>query len=501
VREVTALKRIASASAVWMAAGLAMITLAWADVPPPSGEAARLFCEAETLLRQGDADAAAGRYAEALAASAGDPAIMAGRVRALLQGDRWREAFEEARRFADSKPGDPVLEAALGEALMRGGRLQEADSVLAAQASLERPDPRGLLTLGLLRAAQGRSEGRELVERALSLAPDDRYVLFWASGAASTRAAAVDRLERYLAISEGDDPDRIEAARGKVRLYRALGERPLWLGVERPERMEMPLRLIRGDRGRTLGYGVDAVIGEGRAITLLLDSGSPGLFVGEKALKRMGFEPLAEETLFGGGGDRRHRAVRGTVASVEIGGLKFADCLLTASPDLDRIGFYQGILGLNVFDGYRLTLDLIRLRLLLDREPPEEAAEPYWNVGGQILVAAGDTRGNDGLFLLDTGATRSVVSHGFARSSGAPTREVAAPARGYGGPMQGTLAVRGLTLRFQGIPTPSSTLHALDLSLQSRLGGVELSGFLGLDLLGGRTLILDSRTQTVAVIR
>ena len=41
--------------------------------------------------------------------------------------------------------------------------------------------------------------------------------------------------------------------------------------------------------------------------------------------------------------------------------------------------------------------------------------------------------------------------------------------------------------------------RAIDLSLRSQVGGVEISGFLGLDLLGGKKIVIDTRRRTVAV--
>src|SRR5207249_653620 len=125
-------------------------------------------------------------YSEILADDPSDTASMEGRVRALIAAGSWRSALEEARGFASARPADFSLQAALGEALYRAGRLDEARSVLEPVAAADSPAPRALLALGLVREAEGREEeGNRLLERAVSLVPEDREILFWSAGAAA----------------------------------------------------------------------------------------------------------------------------------------------------------------------------------------------------------------------------------------------------------------------------------------------------------------------------
>jgi predicted Zn-dependent protease len=92
----------------------------------------------------------------------------------------------------------------------RGERLAELQDPTAAQVDeakdlLERarlldPDTRPLLVEGALLAAQGRDEGRALLERAVEREPDN--VLAWSVLASATREA---------------DPARSRAARARMR--------------------------------------------------------------------------------------------------------------------------------------------------------------------------------------------------------------------------------------------------------------------------------------------
>jgi hypothetical protein len=322
-------------------------------------------------------------------------------------------------------------------------------------------------------------------------------VLFGAASCAASNRQALERLHAYLERSQGDDADRIEAARGSRAFLRALGERRTWVPTGRPARVELKLHPL-GRGGALGGHVVEATIGEARTVRLLLDSGSTGLFLVERVAKRCGFEEIAQETTFGGGGDERHRSRRGILPSLALGALRFEGAVATVSRrEIDAQGRYQGIVGVHLFDGYRVTLDLPGNRLVLEPPQPDPQGLPYWNVAGQLVVMAGPDPGPKGLFVVDTGATESLVDGSFAalcpdaRLGG--TREV----RGYGGSLRGARTVAGVRLVLDGTVSRTDRLGVADLSLRSRLSGVEIAGFVGLDVLQDRRVVLDTVARRV----
>jgi len=422
----------------------------------------------------------------------------AGHVRWLIAKDQWKEALAEARALVAETP-DSDASTALGEALYRAGQIDDAGEALAPIAAADDAPARALAQLCLVRAAQGKDgEAAALMERAVAKAPEDPWVAYRASGAARTRARAVSLLETYLEAAQGDDPDRLEGARGTIRLYTALGERKVWVPVASPERVEVPLKPLTGTGG---GFFVEASLANRKKIRLLLDTGSTGLFVVERAVKKGGLTPLSEETVFAGGGAGRTSSSRGLLKKLSIGGLEFADALVTTTRDeFDPQGRIHGVLGLNAFSGYRVTLDLVKGRLILEPCGDDPAGAPYWDVGGQMLVLASAVPGPEGLFLFDTGATRSMIARSFAdRVQGAQV-ERAAAVRTYGGNVAGASAVHGVKLRFLALEGRGGPVYASDLTQRSRLGGVEVSGFLGMDLLDATTIVVDTRARRVAVV-
>jgi hypothetical protein len=71
--------------------------------------------------------------------------------------------------------------------------------------------------------------------------------------------------------------------------------------------------------------------------------------------------------------------------------------------------------------------------------------------------------------------------------------------RTYGGNVAGATVVRGVSLRFLGLVGGTGTVHASDLTQRSRLGGVEVAGFLGMDVLDGSRIVVDTGARRVNV--
>ena len=455
-----------------------------------------------SLLASGDAQRSAEIFAELLGQDPADVASIEGRIRALLRSQRFRSALEEARQHVEAHPERPRVLAALAEALFRAGLFEEIEPLIGRLAERDDAPARALAVLARLYGAEGR-EGPavKLMARAVEAAPDDRDVLYWASGFSVTRARSVELLRRYLELAQGDDPDRVEAARSGIEVLRALEERAIWVSEHRPERSEIPLtRIWDPSSGVTQGFVIRAGLGtKGKPTPLLLDSGSPGLFVIQRVARKRGFEKLALQSQFGGGGDQRHQSARGTFATVTIGDLRFRTALASSNKqEMDPTGRYHGVIGLSVFNGYRVTLDLVDERLILEPHDPRAAGEPYWTVEGQWLVrgAVGEL---SGLLLFDSGATHSAVDRSTAERL--PAVRLGGPIRvqGFGGRIEGARHVQGIEVVFQDLRTGSGPLNALDLSTRSRLGGVELSGFVGLDLLSGRRIVIDTVSRRIAV--
>jgi tetratricopeptide (TPR) repeat protein len=423
------------------------------------------------------------------------------RVHALLAEDRWRQALDVAEGACGDQPGDPRCASLLGQASFRAGRFEEVERLLAPIVDDPQAPPRALLTLARLRNAQGRGrESAALGQRAVEAAPEDRLLLYWAADVAPTRQRTVELLDRYLERSEGDNADRIEDAEGTLRVLKELGDRRVWIPLQRPERLELPLRHIWDEAGDTVGYVLIASIGErGKPAKLLFDTGNHGLYVIERIASKRGFTSLGEATTFGGAGSRKHRVERGLFPVFALGDLRYADALVTSThEEVEATGRFHGLLGLSALAGYRVTLDLRKKRILLEPATEPLEGQPYWVIAGQILVRAAAEGGEPGLFLFDTGAMRSLLSQAHVEGIEGVTFGTATAVQGLGGMYEGARAVHGTRLAFQGLNGRRNPT-AVDTSARSRMTGVEISGYLGLDVLARARIIIDTRHQTIRV--
>ena len=73
----------------------------------------------------------------------------------------------------------------------------------------------------------------------------------------------------------------------------------------------------------------------------------------------------------------------------------------------------------------------------------------------------------------------------------------AAPARGFGGTIAGPRRVENVKIELLGRASRGTQLVAADLDTRSRLGGVEIAGYIGMDLLDGAVLVIDPIARRV----
>jgi hypothetical protein len=92
-----------------------------------------------------------------------------------------------------------------------------------------------------------------------------------------------------------------------------------------------------------------------------------------------------------------------------------------------------------------------------------------------------------------------MFARGYAEAVPGAQIASAAAVRTYGGNVAGAAAVRSVKLRFLELVGDGGPCYTADLTQRSRLGGVEISGFLGMDLLEGSKVVIDTCWQRVAI--
>jgi hypothetical protein len=107
-----------------------------------------------------------------------------------------------------------------------------------------------------------------------------------------------------------------------------------------------------------------------------------------------------------------------------------------------------------------------------------------------------ESAGIPGAMIFDTGASATILDSGFARRAGADVHS-GSRVRGIGGEHFNAGRAGPLTLGVLGGRTNLTSPATVDLSLRSRVGGVEVVGFLGWDVLGEHSWVIDTRAQLI----
>ncbi len=448
-----------------------------------------------------DAAEAREAYSKILLEAPGDLVAACGRIRALLALDEWPMALVEARALAARTPDSGEARVVLAESEYRAGRIAASSRLLESVLSGTVASPAALVLAGRLRKAEGRIvEARALLDRAIAEAPNDSSALWWGAETAATRTLTIARFSEWLRRVGDRNSERAAIARATVGLLQALGAREVWRRAAAPERATIALDPLWDPlTGEIQGWLIPTKVGQlKKPVRLLIDTGATGVVLLGRIARRGGFLPLAAGHSVGGGGDGVQRSPRGLMPALEFGPLGYLDPLVTlVDQEIDPTGRYHGVVGLAAFDGYRVTLDLFAGTLLI--EPPGElpGSTPYWVVEGQLLVEAVVGSREPDLFLLDTGHTRTLVSTRAVRTLDGALMGPAVAVQAIGGRLAGARALSGVPVRFQSGEVGPRDLVTADLDARNRAAGIEVAGFVGLDLLGGRRLVLDTGSRRV----
>ncbi len=399
----------------------------------------------------------------------------------------------------------------------RCGRPRDAWVSARAALALDERSALAWTTLGRVLSARFRPRAaRAAFERALALDPQEVGALLGLSRIAESRAASRSLLARYLdtAAARGESPDRIRAARETLDFLTTLGERPIWVLEKAELPGTLPLEPYTARPGQVNGWIVRLGLGGKASVPALFDSGASGLHLADNAAKKIDLQPVSSGTLVGGGGDKEHGVERAIVPHLDFGPVRFADALgVVAEGSLHPQGVYRAIVGFDVLGGTRIRLDAATHTASIEEtEAVEDGDDPLaldpWpaapripivEVEGQLLVPArlvGPAGAVDGLALLDTGASRTLIELSAAEELSALTQRGQRSASAYGGQVEFAGQVATVRVLVAGADVPLRDVGVIDLADRARHAGVGLIAFVGLDVLTKGTLVVDLASGT-----
>jgi len=514
----------------------------------PQPDPAPILADAQIQYRKGSFDLAISRYNEVLKADAASGDAYAGIIRCYLKQDKVQEADDTLRKALQVAPSYPDLKVAEGELLFRQGEIPEAGrlftEVIAAPPDPAQPNsrPNARAYLGAARVAEASANyAREhiLIARAHALDDSDTDVRKMWIETLST-ADRIHSLEEYLAQATNDDEDARRRLRDRLSFLKAVQSaemgrcRPV-SDITATKTNLVAIPLGTGAQGASLGVRIN-----GKPVKLLLDTGASGIVISSKLAAETGLKS-ASNIQMGGIGDKPDaQAHIASANSVQIGEMEFRNCQLYI---VDRVPKEaDGVIGTDVFSQFLIELDFPGWSMHLSRLPPrpgetesrpslnageeDPATEPedkpaadsavkqspavpkyedrylapemhsyiqIFRMGHMLLVPTTVNESASKLFLLDTGAFDNTITPAAAREVTKVHRAPRIDVHGLNGEVGKVYVADNVMVDFGHLRQQVPHMVSIDMTRVSRRAGTEISGTLGMAMLGLLKVRLDYR--------
>jgi tetratricopeptide (TPR) repeat protein len=481
---------------------LALLSLSSAQIPAPSEDSA--LANARHLFRQADFRGAASAYRKAVEARAFDEAY-AGLVRSLLKADDVKAAEESSQTALAAFPDSAIIHSTRGDVYYRRGFIPQAEDEYRAALKLNDKCARAWLGQGKIDAIHTRnSKAKAAIAKAHELDPQDSDAFYeWAIRLAYPENVAA--LERHLAEFHNDaEVERHE--REYKDFVKSLAGRKTWILARDVDRTEIKMDALTVGAHMVLrGYGLRVRLNDRATVTLLIDTGSSGITITRKLAEKIGAGKLSEQALEGVGKSGPAVGYKAWVDKIVIGDLEFHDCFVQATPR--EIAEVDGIIGMDVFSNYLITLDMPARKLRLepmaapsnDGGPAKtEAFSQTFTLGHFLLLPTEVGKKATGLFVIDSGSNANTISPELARSI-PEMRAFNSPMSGASGVVNSAFIADDATMRFAKV-NRSDRITTLDLRSVSKDLGIEISGQIGFSAMENMKVTIDYRDGLVQFV-
>ena len=290
-------------------------------------------------------------------------------MRSLLKADDVKAAEESSQKALAAFPESAIIHAERGDVYYRRGFISQAEDEDRAAIKLDDQCARAWLGQGKVDAVYTRhGKANTSIARAHDLDPQDSDAFYeWAIRLPYPENVAA--LERHLAEFH-NDPEAERHEREYKEFLKALAGRKTWIPAREVERTEIKMEALTvGPRMVLRGYGVRARLNDRATVTLLVDTGSSGITITRKLAEKIGASKLSEQALEGVGKSGAAVGYKAWVDKVVIGDLEFHDCFVQATPR--EIAEVDGIIGMDIFSKYLITLDMPARKLRLEPMPAQ----------------------------------------------------------------------------------------------------------------------------------
>ena len=464
---------------------------------------------AEQAIRKGEFEGAEKIYRELITKDPQDLSARLGLSYALLKQRKVQDAYDAAARAVALDPLSSRGHALLGASLLASGDFLL--SVEEFKTALSFKDDEALAIAGL--AMISFHENRPALalaglRRAMFIDPNEPdFVYNFAKSAARSERyrEAADAYENFLRIAPRTDADRRTYIEGLISFLRYLGTQRSLYEAAGAEFARVPFEIVNN---RPI---INVRLNNSKEVLrFVIDTGSGMCVISEATAKRVGLKSVAR----GGsaravGGAGRFEIVYGFLSALHVGEARVENVPVYIRDFHSTQESIDGYLGIAILGKYLSTIDYQERALILDRgaaarfDNNHVAAPATIGEGPPSVVAAIElpmrSTSNgiwcgvislDGIarpqnFIIDTGATISVVSTSLATREALERYEQKQRLKVYGaaGVAEDVRMLLLPHLTIGAVRHPNLSAAVLDMEAINETSGFEQTGILGGNLL------------------
>ena len=497
--------------------------------------------EEQLALIRGDLPQAETLYRQKISQQPKNYELTAGLVRTLLEEQKVDEADSTVRAALAAAPQSAVLLTAQAEVQYRQGIPWDMEKTLQT-AQIDVCYPRLHLMLArFYRFNSYYASALREIKLAHQLDPYDPDIRrMWMR--TLPLEERIKELKAYLAANDGD-VDSLRHARTELAMLqsRENNQASSCRLASAVSSTEIPFTPIMIDAQRIRGWGLDVYLND-RKSRLQVDTGASGLYVSRLVAERSGLRAVTRTEASGIGDKGPQGGYLAYADSIKIGGLEFKNCVVEVS-DRRSVVDVDGLIGMDVFSSFLITLDFPWRKMTLGPLPPypgtaavtpslkTEEGSPsddssdaqgsaketavaapapkgphnryiapemqswtsVYRLGHDMIVPTALNGKRVRLFIIDTGAQSTSISPAAAREVTKVHSDSNTTVKGISGNVANVYSGDKVIFRFAHLQQEHDAVLSFDTSGLSKNAGVEISGLIGFDMLGLLVVRIDYR--------
>lgn len=480
------------------AAVLAALALVAALAPGVGASDEKARARAERATREGEYETAEKIYRDLVAKDPRDNAARLGLSRALLKQRKHQEAYDHAARVVAREPESARAHALLGAALLGSGDFRLSVEEFRTALTFRDDEAIAVGGLAMVDFYENRiTQSLAGLRRAAFIDPAEPDYIFNLGQVAARNERyreAADAYETFLRVAPKTDADRRARIRGLIDFLRYLGQQGNLLDVGGPNSVALPFELVNSRPVVNV-----RVNGSPKTLRFVVDTGAGMCVISDEAADRMGVKSVARGGMARAvGGEGRFEIVYGFLQSLHVGDAKIERVPVYIRKFYNEQEPVDGYIGLSVLGKYTTVVDYGGRQMLMLRDEEARRAAAVAPPAGSIEVPIRTTSSGfwsgevsfDGLekpaqFIIDTGASISVVSKALAARAGFERYAQAGYIKVYGAAGLADNIQTILLPRFSLGPQTWQNIYAavLDMDAINETAGFEQTGIVGGNIL------------------